>query len=1127
MLKASARYHLKHHYAAKDDAKKAHTIASPISNIIAWQYTGPFDNISDSGFDKNYPPIDHPQPDARFKSTNNSDIKWFTPNAIEPSGWQIVASSIKWDAGIIYAQSFVSAPADMDVILASGFTGKGCKIWVNDALIFSDREKRKTDFDVFSAPCQLKKGVNRVLFQLGLFDGDFTNFSARFLTKDGGVIQGLASSAVYAPYPTSTVPFPTPLPFFAEQFFEEKIKSAPKNLLNYYLLCETYLRALKSQEALDITTLALALAPDNILFRYQRLLCLIKLGNRTALSQEIEDFKRIAPEHLISIVYQYDEAVRNEKFDEAQELLDRWEKLCGKNASIYEKRIKLLLQRQKIQEAIPLIAEAYKVYPLEPYFANLTHDVELKLNKKPEAAIGVYTSFLRKYNYANLAFALATDYINQGMGAKAVDIYEKIEGLYPQESGATEKLLYYYLNIQDAKKAKVFSDKLLAMAPFHGTYWEDAAKISELAGNKQEALSNFQQALHYNPNDYDVRRQIRELQGKPDFTTLMPAYNPFELYKKTKTTDKEGEFDWYYILDDHCAILYPERNSELYATLVIKILNEAGIDYWKEASISYDDSQQRLIVEKAEILKPNGSRITAEQNGAQLVMPNLQVGDGIHIRYRLANYAFGRMAREFTAATHFNAFVPTDITRYSLFVPTNMPVNIKNINQNYTPTVTELKAENLLQYTWEILDEPAIIDQRLMPATADIAKVVHISTIPDWNDIATWYGDISGAQAKRDPEVQLLAKEIMPTGNTMSQSEKARAIYDWIVKNIRYSSIPFRQSGYVPQRAAKVIQTKLGDCKDLATLFAALAREVGMTANLVLVNTRDQGTHAMELPCMEFNHCIVRVIADAKVWYLELTDPELPFGGLPGGDINAFVLEIPFGKNDDIQQKPFLLNPQNRLKDTRRETTTIEIKGRDLLLETTAIQSGAIASTLRSDYKDLPQAKRIEEVQGFLAKKFTNPLIVKNLNFGDLKTLSDTAQFNVLFTVKNEVLEIGQLNTIKVPFHDIIFNASSFPEETRIHPLSYWEYEDTDHYHEEITVNLPAGKTFSEVPKDVLLTFKEMKYSLKYTLGVTGSLKIVREIDPKRVEIAAQDYELFRAFTEAVINAELRMIAFK
>ncbi|MDP1335075.1 transglutaminase domain-containing protein, partial [Klebsiella pneumoniae] len=74
------------------------------------------------------------------------------------------------------------------------------------------------------------------------------------------------------------------------------------------------------------------------------------------------------------------------------------------------------------------------------------------------------------------------------------------------------------------------------------------------------------------------------------------------------------------------------------------------------------------------------------------------------------------------------------------------------------------------------------------------------------------------------------------------------------------------------------LNNKLGDCKDVSTLFVALCNEVGIKANLVLVSTRDNGLYGMLLPNIQFNHCIASLEEGGKKYYIELTDNKNPFG---------------------------------------------------------------------------------------------------------------------------------------------------------------------------------------------------------------------------------------------------------
>ncbi|MBL7809327.1 MAG: DUF3857 domain-containing protein, partial [Saprospiraceae bacterium] len=847
----------------------------------------------------------------------------------------------------------------------------------------------------------------------------------------------------------------------------------------------------------------------------------------TALSQEFEDIKRIAPESLISMLFRYEEAVAKEDYDEANTLLKRWEELYDTDETTIGKRIDLLFKKQSFQEAIQLIESSFAKYPNNSYFVRLKFSIESKVHKRPEAGISILKKFLEDNFDVPIANLLANEYATLGMGSKAVDIYKRVDEAFPAESGALHQLANYYYVVNEPEKCKGYTDKLLARAPFSAEYWELAGNCAERANNKKEALLCFQKSLHYGPNNYDIRRKIRQLENKPDFATLLPQYDAFDMYKKSDDQVYQGMHDWYYILDEHNTIIYPERNSELITTVIVKVLNEAGIDRWKESSIGYDENTQTLIVEKAEVLKPNGSKVVAEQNGNELVFPNLQIGDGVHVRYRLSNYAFGRMAREFTKPYSFDSYVPSEISRYCLLAPPSIQFQFLNEKHNIAPKITDLENGTLRKYLWESLLDTAIKDQRLMPPTIDVSKVLYISTISDWKEVANWYGDVSGEQAKRDYEVLQLHKTLFPADKTFTETEKARLIYQWIIKNIRYSSVPFRQSGLVPQKAARVIQTKLGDCKDLATLYAALAREAGLEANLVLINTRNEGEKAMMLPSIDFNHCIVKVKADGQFWYLELTNPDLVFGSLPTTDIQAFALEIPYGPDRPVKAEPFALNPSNRVKDFRTEITKMEIKGRDLWAETESLSGGRICGAVRGQFKDLQPAKRTESMQTRMAKLFSNPLTVKELTFKDFGVNTDTMQYKIKYNVKNEVMQIGEMQTLKIPFFNVFFNADAFPEEDRVHPLNYWEYEDTDRYAETLQLTIPAGKQFTEVPKDVQLNFGVMTYSLKYTQPQAGVLQVSREIQTSRDVIPANQYNAFRTFVEAVIAAETRWVAFK
>ena len=154
----------------------------------------------------------------------------------------------------------------------------------------------------------------------------------------------------------------------------------------------------------------------------------------------------------------------------------------------------------------------------------------------------------------------------------------------------------------------------------------------------------------------------------------------------------------------------------------------------------------------------------------------------------------------------------------------------------------------------------------------------------------------------------------------MTQFEKARIIYDYIESNIRYSSVSFRQSAYVPQRPSVTLTTRLGDCKDLSSLFVTLASLAGISSQMVLVDTRDNGQQNVILPSVEFNHCIVVAELHGKRHYIELTDNYLPFANLPNNLNGTTILQIPY-KNIRVEKNELkTLKAGNRTRDIDKKS---------------------------------------------------------------------------------------------------------------------------------------------------------------------------------------------------------------
>lgn len=1125
-IKAAASYVNFWHYQASNNISKA---LKEILKMNAagpnWQLVGPFENLSGSGYYKDFGPLQHPESGAIFKSSRGADITWFSPPVMDKDGWTFPFPHFQYNTAVVYAQSFVQSPSDMKVLLNTGCTG-AIKVWVNDEPVIAEHKEYVTELDYYKNYVQLKKGFNRLLVQLAYTGTSSPNFIIRLTDDNYNPVSALSYVNTFHDYPRNNAgkQAAPSIKHFAEAYFEEKVKQEPGNLINYILLCQTYLRDKKTAEAREIIEDKVKAYPENALLRLELMQCYTKEGNRTLLLQETERLKEKDPECLLAYRLELQQLMDAEKYDEVSGKLDRYAQLFKEDETLFNYKIKLYSAQNKVDELIKLIETAYNKDPENATNVEMMYNVKMKVYKDVNGAFGIYEKYLKNnFNY-QLIKNLSSEYNKQGMKEKELLWLKYLADNFSYDPNMVTDLSTYYFNQKNYSKAAEFGKQVLSLAPYVSTFWENLGYEMQQQNAVQDAQEAFKKAIYYNPNKYTSRERLRELQKKPSVWKAFPETDVYELIKKS---DKNiSDFDYAFLLDEKFAVIYPEGASEEYYTMVINILNQKGIDVWKETNISYNSNSASLIIEKAETVKKNGVKTPAEQNDNQLVFTGLEAGDAIVIKYKIQNYAEGRLGKEYWNKFIFDAFVPEKTARFCLLAANNIKVNYSTLNMKTEPVITNY--DDFKLYTWQKENSEAFKDESYMPSLGDVGASVSVSTIASWKDIASWYSDLSSIKTEDDFEVRRVFNDLFPKGTTsLSQKNIAIAIYNYITSNIRYSSVAFRQSAYVPQKPSVTINTGLGDCKDLSALFVSLAKLAGIKVNLVLVNTRNYGQKSMPLPSVEFNHCIVKCWLDNKPYYIELTDNNLPFGSLPSNLFEATCLVIPSAANDTIAVKIEEINALNRTKEKLKRKVELTTENNDVKLTVRVVKTGALTSSPRDQFATLSSQKQMEEMEKNISGKYKNPVKVTAISFQGLDDKIDSVVYNCSYTVKNEISELGDINMIKIPFEDVVATVDNFSIDDRKFPVEYWRYEDVDEYETIIDIKAPAGTHFIEIPKDEKFIFKENTYSLQYVRKGADKLTVIRKASLKKNNIPAMEYGAMKEFLNKIVKSESKYIAFK
>jgi Transglutaminase-like superfamily len=93
-------------------------------------------------------------------------------------------------------------------------------------------------------------------------------------------------------------------------------------------------------------------------------------------------------------------------------------------------------------------------------------------------------------------------------------------------------------------------------------------------------------------------------------------------------------------------------------------------------------------------------------------------------------------------------------------------------------------------------------------------------------------------EALHDPSIIRLATDIVRSAPAFDEIAEARALYDWVHGNIRFTKDPVNKEKLYPP--AELLKIRAGDCDDIAMLLGVLLMAVGYPARLVTVAVSGQ-----------------------------------------------------------------------------------------------------------------------------------------------------------------------------------------------------------------------------------------------------------------------------------------------
>ena len=208
--------------------------------------------------------------------------------------------------------------------------------------------------------------------------------------------------------------------------------------------------------------------------------------------------------------------------------------------------------------------------------------------------------------------------------------------------------------------------------------------------------------------------------------------------------------------------------------------------------------------------------------------------------------------------------------------------------------------DNIL-YSWKFNNIEQLIPEPQMPPLSEATPVILLSTFESWKQLYDWWWPLAKDKIQVNEPMKAKVHELV--NPAMTATEKAQALYNFCIRNIRYVGVEYGQAGYEPHPAPEIFSNKYGDCKDQAILLVSMFGEVGIKAYPVLIGTREVPKLQNDFPSLLFNHCIVVAEIDGEFIFLDPTGETVLFGDLPAGDQGRDVF-VCFENEGKLMQTP-------------------------------------------------------------------------------------------------------------------------------------------------------------------------------------------------------------------------------
>ncbi len=1123
-VSGSARMDLTQRLLLDEQFEKAGEITASLGIIREWGMIGPWENISGSGYSKDFPPEKGIDLEAVYTGKDRARIRWLAFNNIEPDGWLYVNKNYPHLNAIAYYVTTVKSEADQDVRL--NFGASGCfKIFVNDCLALADSVTRNTGIDAYSQTIHLKRGNNKLLIKIGHETGS-CNFLARIVDKNGSVPATVQCRSVVEKCPHDTIRYDNlmnmPTVAAVEAVLQPRLAKdssdfdAAIQLLNFYNWNDLHE---KSQPCAEYYC---ARFPASALWREMYAESFRRSGKRI---QSAIAYKQAY--HLCPLNYN---AWDNE-FNAVMELADPKTVIQFLDSSYadFQNLPRALIYKSMYYEKNNEAAKARE------YIARLesiaeTEDAVLLL-------CGLYTQRGELHKVKNLCrkilehnrnstvlyLLLANTYLQQGTVDSAFAVWRECIKNSPCTVAPFLSSAQTMFRIGDLSGALDYVDQALKICPQSAEMLNFKAKIllARTAGRKNAGMPDneaakgyLREAIDAKYDDFDSWDLIGAIDRKEPFEKCIRGPDPDSLIKAGKSwpyaTHKEGV----YLATVKDVFVYPNYGSKEREFVMMYLPTLQAVEQWKTRSIEFNPSTQKFEILRAMTLKPDSQKINATVMGKEVYFKSLEPGDCILIEWMLENHYGGPLAGQIWGEWSFSDMYPNFYDRLRIIRSMRDTVPYKIIGDSINVRTYASCGYTVTDFFRHPYKEP---EPETYMARSGRSRVV-FSTLTDWNRIVDWYHDMIGTRANATYELRHIADSLFR--GCASSEEKVKKVHAFITGAIHHSSIPLLQSGIIPQKISETLAGKGGDCKDIAVLGKSLFDIAGIPSDVVLVRIRQESNRFLDVVSPDFNHCILSYCVDHSNRFIDLTASTLNHQYLPRSDQGMCAIVVSPGNSK------LICLPQETPAQRHSEIVKKSSISEDGLLRTSVRISITGSGSANFFKNDLP-GERANSLQANLSNEY--PSIAVDMFQSDTSgCFPDTMHLQYSYHVADAGRSFGSTVVLRLPVDNGIEGGDIPHENPRHYPIDLSKAPfciRSDELRGELVI--PASWEVEALPKPVTIREPSVAYSLHFTKSGRKISYVRKVVFNFTSAIPAADMNSFSSMMEGIARADDVCLVFK